>query len=92
MKRIALVSALAVLAGCSQAPAPVAEPVQTVEWFKEHDAERSAALEKCRANPGELAGTPNCINAEKAQQEKDVARRGHLKLDAADLNKPTKGT
>lgn len=90
MKRIALVSVLAVLAGCSQAP--VAEPVQTVEWFKGMDAERSATLEKCHANPGELAGTPNCVNAEKAQQEKDLARRGHLKLDAADLNKPTKGT
>lgn len=90
MKRIVLVVALTVLAGCSQAP--VSDPVQTVEWFKGHDTERGASLAKCRANPGELAGTPNCINAEKAQQEKELARRGHLRLDAADLNKPPKGT
>jgi len=52
-----LTAALALtLAGCK-------EKVHTVEWFKEHEAEREAQLAKCQSNPGELAETPNCINA-----------------------------
>ena len=42
------------------------EIVQTVEWFKEHSKERAEVLAKCNSNPGELGGTPNCINASRA--------------------------
>ncbi|MCF3642947.1 EexN family lipoprotein [Rhizobium sp. TRM95111] len=83
MKRIALVIfILAGVAGCGEKT-----PVQTVEWYKEHDPERAAMVKKCRENPGKLAASANCINAEKAQGEKDLARRGHLQLDAKDFSK-----
>lgn len=39
------------------------DPVQTVEWYKQHEAERMAMLQKCMNNPGQLEGTPNCVNA-----------------------------
>lgn len=39
------------------------EPVQTVDWYKTHEAERTAMVARCDANPGELEDTPNCINA-----------------------------
>jgi len=45
------------------------EEVKTVEWYKEHEIERKAQIEKCNNNPGELNITPNCINARSAQSE-----------------------
>ena len=48
------------LAGCTK---EALDPVQTVEWYKTHETERMAVLQKCMNNPGQLEGTPNCINA-----------------------------
>jgi hypothetical protein len=48
------------VAGCTKESL---EPVQTVEWYKTHEAERMAVLQKCMNNPGQLEGTPNCVNA-----------------------------
>lgn len=48
------------LAGCTK---EALDPVQTVEWYKQHDAERIAVIQKCMNNPGQLEGTPNCVNA-----------------------------
>lgn len=64
-------------------------PVQTVEWYKSdnHDVERKEMLAKCQNNPGELAASPNCINAQKAQTEKDLSRRSYLKMPSVDLGK-----
>jgi len=42
------------------------EPVQTVDWYKANAPERFKVLERCEANPGELALTPNCVNAKTA--------------------------
>ena len=42
------------------------EPVQTVDWYKANAPERLKVLERCKANPGELALTPNCVNAKTA--------------------------
>ena len=68
--KIALAACIA-LAGCS-----TPEPVQTVDWYKDHAPERQAMVAKCRANPGELEATPNCVNAIRAQNQLDNARRG----------------
>lgn len=51
------------LTGCTK---EALEPVQSVEWYKTHDAERIAMATKCHNNPGQLASTPNCINAQAA--------------------------
>ena len=42
------------------------EPVHTVDWYKANTPERLKVLEKCKANPGELSLTPNCVNAKTA--------------------------
>jgi len=78
---IALVVAV-VLAGCGETT-----PIQTVAWYKQHDTEREEMIAKCTDNPGELAASPNCINAQKAQNENDLSRRGYLKLPPADLGR-----
>lgn len=63
MKKIVfLFTLILMLAGCGKA-----DPVQTVDWYKTHDAERKAINEKCKNNPGELSKTPNCQNAGEAQ-------------------------
>ena len=70
---IALVVA-AVLTGCGENT-----PVQTVDWYKTHEAERTAMITKCKANPGELAASPNCINATTAANHLAVDKRGYTK-------------
>jgi len=51
------------LSGCTQ---EALDPVQTVEWYKSHEAERTAMVTKCHNNPGQLASMPNCVNAQQA--------------------------
>ena len=76
MKKISIVLIVAaVLAGCGEKT-----PVQTVDWYKAHDAERLAMIEKCASNPGELAASPNCINAKSAANHLVVDKRGYQKL------------
>lgn len=72
----------ATLVGCSEK-----EVVQTVDWYKSQHTERKAMIIKCKANPGELALAPNCVNAKQANNEKALSRRGWLTPDAANLGK-----
>ncbi len=51
------------IVGCTQ---EALDPVQTVAWYKAHEAERIAIATKCQNNPGLLEMTPNCINAQQA--------------------------
>lgn len=84
MKKLSIVLLVAaVLAGCGEKT-----PVQTVDWYKTHDAERIAMIEKCAANPGKLAASPNCINAKTAANHLIVDKRGYKNL--APIN-PLKG-
>lgn len=78
MKTIfALIVAAAVLAGCGEK-----EPTRSVDWYKEHAAERKELLEKCRNHPGELENSPNCINAQEAEDQSANARRGWVQPNA----------
>jgi len=54
----------------------VVEAVQTVDWYKAHDAERHSMLKKCNNNPGQIGATPNCINASRADASSVWASRG----------------
>jgi hypothetical protein len=49
-------------AGAASAATPHSLP-----WYQANPAARSAALSACAADPGDLANTPDCINAEAAQ-------------------------
>ncbi|MCT8003912.1 EexN family lipoprotein [Sphingomonas sanguinis] len=76
---IALVVA-AVLAGCGENT-----PVQTADWYKAHDKERLEMLAKCKASPGELAASPNCVNARAAQNQLDLGSKNY----GVDVKPPT---
>lgn len=83
MRKLSIVLVVAAfLAGCGDNT-----PVQTVDWYKTHDVEREEMLVNCKNNPGELAASPNCLNAQQAGNEKANARRGWLKPGAVDLGK-----
>ena len=64
-KLLVAVLMLASVAGCKE-DEPTGQ-VQTVDWYKAHPAERAAVLAKCKDNPGQLAATPNCVNATRAE-------------------------
>ena len=58
------------LTGCNEAD--TSHPPKTVGWFFEHRDELAVALKACRDNPGELAKTPNCVNANEARNKVTV--------------------
>ena len=62
----AFVFSLLLISGCKTEQPP--EEVKTVEWYKANKNERDVRLTKCESNPGELALTPNCVNASRAKQ------------------------
>lgn len=42
------------------------EETKTVEYYSQNQIDRDAKLQECSNNPGDLANTPNCKNAEAA--------------------------
>lgn len=73
MKKLSiLILAVVALAGCNEK-----DPVQTVEWYKENAPERATMIAKCKANPGELAASQNCMNATTAANHISLDKRGY---------------
>jgi hypothetical protein len=71
---------LVALTGCKDEN----QEVQTVEWYKTHEVERKAMVTTCEDNPGELAITPNCVNA-KAADSATIHGSQNYRIDAAPL-------
>jgi hypothetical protein len=65
-----LIAVVAGLAGCNEAEP--SRPTKTVGWFFDHRDELAVVLKACRDNPGELAKTPNCVNAAEARNKVTV--------------------
>ena len=71
MASILLTTATVVsLAGCNEAE--TGRQTKTVGWFFDHRDELAVTLKACRDNPGELAKTPNCVNANEARNKVTV--------------------
>lgn len=70
MKKVILSAVLAVMilsfAGCG-------DDIKTVEYYKEHIAERDAKISECMNNPGGHKGDANCVNAAQAKLHSGVA-------------------
>lgn len=72
MKKFVVMTVIAItLTGCGEK-----EQVQSVDWYKENSAERKEMIAKCKDNAGELENSPNCANAQQADNESVNARRG----------------
>jgi hypothetical protein len=88
-RAILLSTMFVLLYGCDN-DAPIKEETMSVEWYKQHKPERERKLAECKNNPGELAVTPNCINAKKAANKMTWKARGNPKLrplTADEINK-----
>lgn len=70
--KLAICLAVVALVACKKDEAPV----QTVDWYKEHSAERAQVIADCNNNPGEKVATPNCINAKQADNQTVLEKRG----------------
>lgn len=73
---------VATLVGCGENT-----PVQTVDWYKANEPNRREMLAKCKADPGRLGASANCVNALQADNEKANARRGWIIPNAVDFGK-----
>ena len=62
MKKIALTAILTtvLLSACG-------EKIYDLEYYKTHEKERHARIEKCESNPGKYKEDGNCTNAYKAE-------------------------
>lgn len=85
MKKIAsvlLINMLLATIGHSQA----IDTTKSVSWYQAHKAERLSVVAECNENPGELAVTPNCINALRANGAKswseDKSRKQQARFGA----------
>lgn len=84
---LVIAGTLSMFAGCKED-----EVVQTVKWYKTHKTERAKVLTNCETNPGELAATPNCVNASRADSSTTWSAKGGgispvKPLTAAQINK-----
>ena len=81
MRAVLIVLSLAAglaLAGCQ--PAAI---VHDKAYFAGHPAERAQSLAACRNDPGQLGGTPNCVNAIQADADAEHERVFHSAPPAA---------
>ena len=75
--------AAALLAACSQ-PAPSHDKA----YYAAHDAERATQLAACQNDPGRLASTPNCVNAQAAESDARTAHFYDIPKSAPRVAKP----
>lgn len=83
--RIALSSAalMAALAACSpQAPS------HDKAFYAANAAERATQLGACKNDPGRLAATPNCVNAQAAESDALTAHFYDVEKPASRVAKP----
>jgi hypothetical protein len=86
MRRIILFTGLlsfTALAACSP-PTPAHDKA----YFVAHDADRAAQVAACQADPGRLAATPACINAQAADAEVHAAHFYDAPKPASRVQKP----
>jgi hypothetical protein len=64
-------------AGFALAACQPAAPVHDKAYFAGHPTERAQALAACRNDPGQLGGSPNCVNAIQADGDAEHERVFH---------------
>ena len=43
------------------------QDVRPVDWYEKHESEREKTLAECRKNPDTFDKTPDCVNAQQAE-------------------------
>jgi hypothetical protein len=81
MRAVLIILSLA--AGLALAACQPAAIVHDKTYFAGHAAERAQTLAACRNDPGQLGGTPNCVNAIQADADAEHERVFHSARPAA---------
>ena len=78
-----LATAAVVLASCGPA-----EPVHDKTYWRAHDDERATKLAACRNDPGKLAASPNCVNAQAADADAHADKFYEVEKPASRVQSP----
>jgi hypothetical protein len=81
----ALGSAAAALAACSPA-----EPSHDKAYYAANAAERATKLAACQNDPGKMAATPNCVNAQAADADAHTKNFYDVQKPASRVQQPGK--
>ena len=73
----AVLIVLSLTAGLALAACQPAVIVHDKAYFAGHPTERAQTLAACRNDPGQLGGTPNCVNALQADADTEHERVFH---------------
>ena len=88
MRRVLLLSAAAALAALAACSPP--EPAHDVAYYRDHPDARTAKMAACRADPGKLAATANCVNAVAADGAAASQKFWQVQKPAARVQDPGK--
>ena len=89
MRAWRLLAALGLTAAALAACSP-AEPSHDKAYYAAHDAERSTTLAACQNDPGKLAASPNCVNAQAADADAHSKTFYTVQKPAARVQQPGK--
>ena len=81
----ALGLAAAALAACSPA-----EPSHDKAYYAANTAERATKLAACQNDPGKMAATPNCVNAQAADADAHTKNFYDVQKPASRVQQPGK--
>lgn len=89
MRALRLLGALGLAAAALAACAP-AEPNHDKAYYAAHDAERATKLAACQNDPGKMAATPDCVNAQAADADAHAKTFYDVQKPAARVQQPGK--
>ncbi len=78
----------AMLAAAGLAACARSEPAHGRAYYLAHDAERTRELARCRNDPGHLAATPDCVNANAVDATIETQRFLAVKPTASRVTRP----
>lgn len=78
------------LAGAALAACSPTAPSHDKAWYAAHAADRASTLAACQNDPGRLAATPGCVNAQAADADAHAQHFYDTPTPAARVDQPGK--
>jgi hypothetical protein len=87
MRTLRLLAALGLAAAALAACSPT-EPSHDEAYYAANAAERATKLAACQNDPGKMAATPNCVNAQAADADAHTKNFYDVQKPAARVQQP----
>ena len=65
------------------------EEVRSTDWYEANATERAEKLAECAASPATLDGTPNCVNASRAESNVKAGTKWGTESEGVRTTPPT---